>query len=285
MADPFKLACLQLNSGAEVAENIAHATDWIIRAAEAGADLIATPETTGMIEFRRRAAWDKAQIESEHAALSAFRELAAKTGRWLLIGSLSVRVDDEERIANRSFLIDSSGTIAARYDKIHMFDVDLPSGESYRESKTYRPGDSAVLVQTPWGVLGMTVCYDVRFPHLYRALAKGGARMISVPAAFTKVTGEAHWHLLLRARAVETGCFVFAPAQCGVHPGERRTFGHSLIIDPWGEVLADGGDEPGFVMAELDMARVAEVRGRIPSLDHDRLYAAPTPLIDVEAAE
>jgi predicted amidohydrolase len=285
MPDTFKLACVQLNSGNEVAANIVHASEWIRRAAGAGADLIATPETTGMIESRRQAALEKAQFERDHSALSAFRELAAETGRWLLIGSLSVKVEGEERIANRSFLIDGSGTVVARYDKIHMFDVDLPSGETYRESKTYRPGSDAVLTATPWGILGMTVCYDVRFPNLYRSLAKAGADFLSVPSAFTKVTGQAHWHLLLRARAVETGCFVFAPAQCGSHPGDRQTFGHSLIVDPWGEVLADGGEEPGYVMAEIDRSRVDEVRGRVPSLSHDRLYSAPQPIAGSEAAE
>ncbi len=275
MSGRFRLACVQLNSGDEVAANIVHAGEWIRRAADAGADFIATPETTAMMEPRGRLAIAKAQPEEGHEALAAFADLARELERWLLIGSLSVTIPGDGRLANRSFLIDPHGRVQARYDKIHMFDVDLPSGESYRESKTYRPGDAACLAATPWGPLGMTVCYDVRFPHLYRDLAAAGAVMLSVPAAFTAVTGAAHWHLLLRARAVENGCFVFAPAQCGSHPGGRRTFGHSLIVDPWGEVLADGGEEPGFVTADIDLDRVDEARRRIPSLAHDRPYRAP----------
>ncbi len=179
------------------------------------------------------------------------------------------------RVANRSYLVDATGEVVAHYSKIHMFDVDLPGGESYRESRTYEPGAAACIAETPWGGLGMTVCYDLRFPRLYRELAQAGARYLSVPSAFTKVTGEAHWHVLLRARAIENGCFVFAPAQCGRHYDNRHTFGHSLIVDPWGDVLADGGDEVGFVTAEIDARRVDEARAMIPSLEHDRPFGAP----------
>ncbi|HYD99546.1 MAG TPA: carbon-nitrogen hydrolase family protein, partial [Alphaproteobacteria bacterium] len=184
---------------------------------------------------------------------------------------------EDGRVANRLFVIDPQGEIRARYDKIHMFDVDLAGGESYRESATFRPGEQAVLAQTPWGGLGMTVCYDLRFPHLYRALAQAGARLLAVPAAFTVPTGRAHWHVLLRARAIETGCFVIAPAQTGTHDAGRQTYGHSLIVDPWGEVLADGGGEPGFVTADLDLGRIDEARGMVPALRHDRPFAPPSP--------
>jgi predicted amidohydrolase len=216
----------------------------------------------------------KAQPEASHPALAGFREAAAKAGAWLLIGSIGVKVEGE-RLANRSYLIDNSGTVVAKYDKIHMFDVDLAGGESYRESATFRPGDRAVLAETPWGLLGMTICYDLRFPHLYRALAQAGAQFISIPAAFTRPTGSAHWHVLMRARAIETGCFVIAPAQCGEHAQGRKTYGHSLIVAPWGEVLADGGDDVGIVSAQIDTAKIGEVRRMVPSLQHDRPYAAP----------
>ena len=191
------------------------------------------------------------------------------------IGSIGCDVPGETRIANRGFMLRPDGSIAASYDKIHMFDVDLPSGESYRESRRFRPGEAACLVDLPWGRLGMTICYDMRFPYLYRALAHAGAELLAMPSAFTKPTGQAHWHVLLRARAIECGAFVFAAAQCGTHPGNRKTYGHSLIVSPWGEVLADGGEEPGFVMADIDMAKVAEARRQVPSLTHDREFAMP----------
>ncbi len=180
-----------------------------------------------------------------------------------------------EKLANRSLLIDPAGHIAARYDKIHMFDVEIPDGQSYRESRVYEAGTEAVTAELPWGRLGLTVCYDLRFPYLYRSLAQAGAQFLSIPSAFTRFTGQAHWHVLLRARAIETGCFVFAPAQCGSHDGGRETYGHSLIVAPWGEVLADGGEEPGVTLAEIDPAEVAKARTMIPALDHDRPFAAP----------
>jgi predicted amidohydrolase len=191
------------------------------------------------------------------------------------VGSLAVKLDSNDKVANRSFLLDAVGNIVASYDKIHMFDVQLPSGETYRESATFKPGETAVVAPTPWGQLGMSVCYDVRFAVLYRALAQAGASILTVPAAFTRTTGKAHWHILLRARAIETGCFVVAAAQCGTHAEGRQTFGHSLIVDPWGEVLADGGEEVGVTLARIDTARVAEVRGMVPALSHDRVFSPP----------
>ena len=268
-ATPFTAACIQLNSGAEVSANVAAASERIRAARAAGADLIMTPETTDMLDLSRAAALAAAQDEEQHRALSAFRNLAAEQGCWLLIGSLIVRAGDD-RLANRSFLLAPDGSVTARYDKIHMFDVDIPDGQTYRESATYRPGARAVLADLPWGRLGMTVCYDLRFPKLYRQLAQAGADFLSVPAAFTRFTGQAHWHVLLRARAIECGCFVFAPAQCGEHDRGRQTYGHSLIVAPWGEVLADGGAETGFVTARIDPAEIAKARAMVPSLQHDR---------------
>jgi len=275
----FRLACVQMTSTDDVEGNIAQASALIREARAAGADLVATPENTGIMAARGDLSIARAQFEHEHVALAAYRELAAELGCWLLVGSIGVRVPEEERrVANRSYLLRPDGGIAASYDKIHMFDVELASGESYRESRNFRPGERAVLVGTPWGPLGLTVCYDLRFPQLYRALAQAGALFLSVPSAFTRPTGEAHWHALLRARAIETGAYVFAPAQCGTHPGDRKTYGHSLIVDPWGRVLADGGETPGVVLAEIDVAEVAKARRQIASLHHDRAFSAPVPL-------
>lgn len=280
----FKVACVQMTAGREIEPNIAAAAEAIRAARAAGADFILTPENATMVEPRRALILEKARPEDDHPAIPAFRALAAETGAWLLIGSLTIRLADG-RCANRSFLLDGTGRIAARYDKIHMFDVDLPGGERYRESATFRPGGEAVVAETPWGTVGLSICYDLRFPHLYRALAQAGARFLTVPAAFTRPTGRAHWHVLLRARAIETGCFVFAPAQCGTHAGDRRTYGHSLVVAPWGEVLADGGEEPGFLLAEIDTAKVAEARRMVPSLQHDRPFASPRPSAETAAAE
>jgi predicted amidohydrolase len=271
----FRVACIQTSSTRDVAENIAIVGDLIDRARAEGADLICTPENVAMIEPNRALRLQKAAPEASHPALIAFRERAAKSGAWLLVGSLAVRLDGE-KLANRSFLIDPRGNVVAKYDKIHMFDVDLAGGESYRESSTFRSGDRAVLAETPWGKIGLTVCYDLRFPHLYRTLAQAGALYITIPSAFTRPTGRAHWHVLQRARAIETGCFIFAPAQCGKHAEGRKTYGHSLIVAPWGEVLADGGEEVGIVSAEIDPAKVHEARRMVPSLQHDRAFAAPT---------
>ncbi len=275
MSKVFQAACVQLTSGPEIEANIAAASYLVRRARDQGADFILTPEVSDMIEPKRALALDKARPESEHRMLNDFRALARETGAWLLLGSAVLRDPGAELLSNRSFLIAPSGEIAQRYDKIHMFDVDLQSGESHRESKAYRAGAGAALAELPWGMLGMTVCYDLRFPHLYRALAKAGADFLSVPSAFTVPTGKAHWHVLLRARAIETGCFVFAPAQCGEHGGGRRTYGHSLMISPWGEILAEAADGPGFIVAAIDPAKIAEARRAIPALSHDRPFAAP----------
>jgi len=271
----FTAACVQLNSGREIAPNIESAAELVRRARAAGAELIMTPEVSDMIEPKRALRLEKARDEASHPMLAAFRALARETGAHLLLGSIMLREAASERLANRSFLIAPDGGITARYDKIHMFDVDLPGGESYRESAVFRPGEAAVLAPLPWGTLGMSVCYDLRFPHLYRTLAQGGAQFLSIPSAFTVPTGTAHWHVLLRARAIENGCFVFAPAQCGIHAEGRRTYGHSLIVAPWGEVLAEAGTETGFVAAEIDTESVGKARKSVPSLAHDRPFAAP----------
>ncbi len=275
MSQSFTAACIQLSSGREIEPNIAAAAALVRRARAAGADLIMTPEVSDMIEPRRGLRVEKAKPEGEHAMLAAFRELARETGAWLLLGSIVVQEAGDERLRNRSILIAPDGKLAQRYDKIHMFDVSLQGGESYRESAAFRPGERAALAQLPWGVLGMTVCYDLRFPQLYRTLAQAGARFLTIPSAFTVPTGRAHWHVLLRARAIENFCFVFAPAQCGEHAEGRRTYGHSLIVAPWGEILAEGGDEPGVILAEIDPAKADEARSAVPSLTHDRPFAPP----------
>lgn len=285
MSNPFTAACIQFTAGPDPEPNLRQVAELVRRARAAGADLIMTPEVSNLIESGRRRR-DKARREADDPFLAGMRELARETGAWLLLGSLVIDPageaaadpgadPGESRLANRSFLIDAAGAIVARYDKIHMFDIDLPGGESYRESNAYRPGGHTVVAGTPWGRLGMSVCYDVRFPHLYRALAKSGADFLSVPSVFTVPTGRAHWHVLLRARAIENGCYIFAPAQWGEHAGGRRSYGHSLIVDPWGEVLAEGGEETGLVTARIDPARVAEARGMVPSLTHDRAFTPP----------
>jgi deaminated glutathione amidase len=270
------VACVQTNSGPEVGPNIEAVLPLIGEAHAAGAELVLLPENVAMIEPDQAKQREKAIPEAEHPALAAFAAAAGRLGLWLLIGSLAIRRDDG-RVANRSLLVDTSGRVVARYDKIHLFDVDLGTGESYRESAVIAPGDRIVVAPTPWGRLGMSVCYDLRFPQLYRALAKAGADFLAIPAAFTRTTGAAHWHVLARARAIETGCYVLAPAQCGTHARGRLTFGHSLIVDPWGVVLADGGEDVGVVTAELDPAKVADARRRVPALEHDRAFAAPPP--------
>ena len=274
MTAKFKAACVQVSAGRELAPNIETAVRLGREARAKGADFIVYPENVTMIEPIGAEALKKALPESEHPAIPAFRALARETGAWILAGSLSIRAG-EKKYANRSLLFAAGGAIVARYDKLHLFDVDLPGGERYRESERIAPGERAVLAATPWGLLGMTICYDVRFPQLYRALAKSGAAMFTVPAAFTEQTGRAHWHILNRARAIECGAFVIAAAQCGTHAQGRRTFGHSLIVDPWGEVLAEGGESEGVILAEIDLAKSAEARQRIPALQHDRAFVAP----------
>jgi predicted amidohydrolase len=270
----FTAACVQLTSAREFAPNIEAASALVRRARDQGADFIATPEIVGMFEPKRPLHLEKARPEEENPFIAAFRALAKETGAFLLIGSTAVKLD-ATTLANRSFLIDPAGEIAARYDKIHMFDVDLANGESYRESALYRPGEAAIVTQLPWCKLGMTVCYDLRFAYLYRALAQAGAEVLTIPSAFTVPTGRAHWHVLMRARAIETGCFVVAPAQWGEHAEGRKTYGHSLIVAPWGEVLADAGEGVGVIAAEIDLDKAAEARRMVPSLRHDRRFAPP----------
>lgn len=274
MSDVFTAACVQNTAERDVAPTMATLSDLIRRARDAGGDLIMTPEVCAMLEPRRKLAATKVELEESNAALAMFKDLAKETGAWILVGSMAVKLSDGDRFANRSFLVTPEGDVTAKYDKIHMFDVDVAEGESYRESRGYRPGDHATLAATPWGALGMTVCYDMRFPYLYRELAKAGADFLAAPSAFTVPTGRAHWHVLLRARAIENGCFMFAPAQVGEHAEGRKSYGHSLIVDPWGEVLADGGEEVGFVTAEIDVSKVAEARAKVPSLFNDREYAS-----------
>ncbi|WP_371347406.1 carbon-nitrogen hydrolase family protein [Ancylobacter sp. IITR112] len=273
---PFRAALIQMRTAKDVAANVAAASALIRRAAAEGASYIQTPEMTGTMEENREALFRVLHAEEDDPALAAFRALAAELNVHLHIGSLAVRAS-EHRAANRSYLLAPDGSIAARYDKIHMFDVDLPNGDVYRESAAYRPGELAIVADLPQIRLGLTICYDLRFPALFRALAEAGAGMIAAPAAFTQSTGEAHWHILLRARAIETGCFVLAAAQGGTHENGRKTFGHSLIIDPWGTILAEGGSEPGIIAAEIDPAEVARVRGRIPSLSNGRRFELVMP--------
>ena len=272
MTNQFTVACIQTNSGRDIAPNLETVGGLVRRARDAGADFIATPECVTMMEPDNALMREKAPAERGHPAISAFGGLAKETEAWLMAGSLSVKRSDG-KIANRSYLFDPTGRVVATYDKIHMFDVEIGDGQTYRESATFEPGTEAVLADLPWGRLGLSICYDVRFPHLYRALAKDGADFLAVPAAFTKVTGTAHWHVLLRARAIETGCFVIAPAQCGTHAEGRQTYGHSLVVDPWGEVLADGGEDVGFVTAQIDPDKVDEARRKLPSLSHDRPFS------------
>jgi deaminated glutathione amidase len=271
MGETFRVACVQTTSAREFEPNITAVNVAVRDARRAGADFVLLPENVGMLEPINGLLREKSPAEEAHPALAAFRELARDTGVWLLIGSLAVKVSDD-RIANRSLLVDPRGTIVARYDKIHLFDVDLGDGERYRESATIAPGATAVMAETPWGPIGLSVCYDLRFPNLYRALAQRGCLFFSIPAAFTRTTGRAHWHILQRARAIENGAFVFAPAQCGTHAEGRETFGHSLIVDPWGDVLADGGEQPGLILADIDPGAAASARRRIPSLTHDRAF-------------
>jgi len=240
---------------------------------------VLTPEMTNILAAKREQLLAVVVEEEMDASLATLREVARELGIYVHVGSLAIKVS-HDRAANRSFLIDPKGDIAARYDKIHMFDVDLAGGESYRESRNYRPGELAVLADLPWGRIGLTVCYDLRFPALYRALAEGGATMLAIPSAFTNQTGEAHWHVLIRARAIENGCFVFAAAQGGRHENGRDTYGHSLIVDPWGRILAEGGTEPAIVMAEIDLTEVAKARARIPSLQHGRRFEIVEPMAE-----
>jgi deaminated glutathione amidase len=278
-ASTFKAAMIQMRAGLAPSANIEAAVRMIGEAKSAGAEYVQTPEMTNVLAANREQLFSVIVDEEADTSLATLRELARKLGITVHVGSLAIKVSPD-RAANRGFLINPKGDIAARYDKIHMFDVDLAGGESYRESRTYRAGEQAVLADLPWGRLGVTICYDLRFPALYRALAEAGATMLAIPSAFTRQTGEAHWHVLLRARAIENGSFLFAAAQGGKHESGRETYGHSLIVDPWGRILAEGGTEPGVVMAEIDPEEIAKARGRIPSLQHGRRFEVIEPLAE-----
>jgi predicted amidohydrolase len=278
-AGTFKAAMIQMRSGLTPAANSDEAVRMIGEAKSAGADYVLTPEMTNILAAKREQLFSVVVEEEADPSLATLREVARKLGIYVHIGSLAIRISPD-RAANRSFLVGPKGDILARYDKIHMFDVDLAGGESYRESRNYRPGELAVLADLPWGRLGLTVCYDLRFPALYRALAEAGATMLAIPSAFTRQTGEAHWHVLMQARAIENGSFVFAAAQGGQHENGRDTYGHSLIVDPWGSIIAEGGTEPGVIMAEINPAEVASARARIPSLQHGRRFEIVEPLAE-----
>lgn len=276
----MRTALLQMTSTDIPAENLETVKAMMAEAVRGGAGFVLTPEVTNCLSGSRTHQNGVLCHEEDDPTLAALRDEAAKHGIWLLLGSLGIKTHDNDgRFANRQFLISPQGEIKARYDKIHMFDVEVTPEETYRESDGYRPGTQAVVAETPFASIGMTICYDVRFPQLHRALAKSGAQIITAPAAFSYVTGAAHWHSLLRARAIETGCFVLAPAQTGKHPASRgpsrKTFGHSLAVSPWGEVLADAGQEPGVTFVDLDLETVAEARKRVPSLTHDREFDGP----------
>lgn len=276
----MRAALVQLTVGDTPAENLPGTLAYIRAAASAGARFILTPECTNALSSSREHQRRMFHREADDPTLAALCAEAGALGVWLLVGSLGLLTDDPDgRFANRSILIGPDGAVRARYDKIHMFDVNVSETEVYRESAGYRPGNRAVLTEVEGVPLGMTVCYDLRFPALYRRLAQAGAQILTVPAAFNHLTGAAHWEVLLRARAIETGCFVLAPAQTGFHPETggkgRRTHGHSLAVAPWGEVLADGGIDPGLTLVDLDLAEVARARGRVPSLSHDRNFEGP----------
>jgi predicted amidohydrolase len=275
----FRAGLVQMRSGRAPQANVDMAVKLITEAKAGGANYVQTPEMTNIMETSREKLFAAIVEEEKDTGLAAFRELARKLGLWLHIGSLAIKVSPD-KAANRTFLINPKGEITARYDKIHMFDVDLANGESYRESRSYRAGDLAVVADLPWGRLGITICYDLRFPSLYRALAEIGCSFLAIPSAFTQQTGEAHWHVLMRARAIENGCYVLAAAQGGKHENDRETFGHSLVVDPWGRVIAEGGIEPGVIFAEIDPAEVASARARIPSLQHGRRFEVLEPMAE-----
>ena len=276
----MRVALVQLCSSDDPAANLPVTEKLVRAAADGGAVLVVTPEITNIVSSSRARQREMLRHEEEDPTLARLRAVAAEKGIWLVIGSLAILTHDADgRFANRSFLIAPDGAIAARYDKIHMFDVALEKGESYRESASFRPGAEAVVADLPGARLGLSICYDMRFASLYRVLAQAGADIITVPAAFTVPTGRAHWQTLLRARAIETGCFVLAAAQSGHHAvtegPERRTYGHSLIVGPWGEILAEAPDGPGVIFAELDLSEIGKVRQMVPQLRHDRDFARP----------
>jgi deaminated glutathione amidase len=269
----FTAAMVQMCTSLSPEASFKQAEGLIREARDKGADYVQTPEVSNLIQKNRKGLFELLAPEDQDLSLKSYRDLARELKIHIHVGSLALRATPE-RAVNRSFLIAPDGGILASYDKIHMFDIELDGGESYRESANYQPGETAVISDLPWGRIGLTICYDVRFPALYRALAESGAAFITVPSAFTVRTGEAHWHTLLRARAIENGCYIFAAAQAGKHESGRETYGHSLIVDPWGVVLAEGGSiEPGIVMAKIDPAKVESVRKTIPSLRHGRRFS------------
>lgn len=280
MSGNFRAGVIQMRTGIDVAPNIASAYELIREAHSYGANFVATPENTGSISLKKADIQGQEARQDLHPAVTAFRSLADELNIWLLIGSIGIDVESAQgtrKFANRSFLFGPDGKIQATYDKIHMFDVDVSEADTWRESETFEAGTHAVGANLPWGGLGMTICYDMRFPQLYQSLAKAGADFFTVPAAFTVPTGQAHWHVLLRARAIETGTFVFAPAQGGTHENGRETFGHSLIIGPWGEIIAEGGTNPEVLMADIDVTEVQMARTRLPNLEHDREFSLKAP--------
>lgn len=270
MTNSLRIALIQPTSTTSIERNIALIEPMIRDAALDGAQLISLPEVANLTQMDRKKSVVEAQLENDDTFLARCQELASELNVWIHAGSLVVQLDDDDRMANRAYMIDDKGAIRARYDKIHMFDVDLEGGESYRESSLFRPGTKAALVDTPWGKIGLTICYDVRFPQLHRTLAQAGAKLILNPAAFTRKTGTAHWHTLLQARAIENGCFIAAAAQTGDHEDGRETYGHSLIIAPWGDIIADAGTKQGFIIADLDLAKVDEAHSMVPSLENGR---------------
>lgn len=272
----MRVSLCQLNSTDTPSENLPKTLEQVRTGISEGADFIVTPEVTNCVSNSRAHQNAVLQFEEDDITLAALRQEAKKAGVWILIGSLGIKVPNETRFANRSFLIDPAGEIAARYDKIHMFDVEISPTETYKESAGYRPGQALVVADTQFGEVGMAICYDVRFPHLHRALAKAGAKIIAQPAAFSSVSGAAHWHVLLRARAIETGCFIIAPAQCGDHKqidgSARKTYGHSLVVSPWGEVLSDAGTNVVVTTLDINLEEVEKARRKIPSLNNDRPF-------------
>ncbi len=271
----FRAACVQLNTGNNLDNNIADAIKSIRKAADLGADFVALPENSVFMSKNSEDAKANALFEDNHPAVSAFSDVAAELKIWILAGTISIQLKNG-LLANRAFVFNAKGEIVAKYDKIHMFDAKLAENQQYFESKIFQPGDSAVALDLPWLKLGLTICYDVRFPYLYRSLAHAGAGLIAVPSAFTYLTGKDHWHSLLRARAIENACYIIAPAQCGKHPGNRRTYGHSMVISPWGEIISEAGNIPGIIDVEIDVSKIEEVRNKIPVLNHDKPFIGAT---------
>jgi predicted amidohydrolase len=275
----MKVAALQLCASDDPVANLAHTLSMVQQASEAGAQFIATPEVTNCVSSSRRRQNEVLALQENDQTLAAMCTAAARFGVWISVGSLALKLPDDDRFTNRSFMIDPSGQIVAQYDKIHMFDVTLSETEQYRDSDGYRAGDHAVIADTAFGRIGMTICYDIRFPHLYRGLAKSGASILLIPAAFAQPTGRAHWEVLLRARAIETGCYVIAAAQTGEHQTSqrrpRKTYGHSMIISPWGEIMADAGEDLGIIYADLDLSLVESTRARVPSILSNQSFSEP----------